>query len=156
MEKYLTCCCSLPDMNPDACRSCSILIQHQNDNLTVHPLTVYPSSPTTVPIYQEWNQIKRIKRITKTVEKFDKNGKYMGKEVITEDHEDVEVPNYEWHTTPNGTGDVNFGESYNITSSNSLGTVTANTATYKKDVPFSYTVSNTAEHFNNFHKLVFS
>ena len=52
------------------------------------PITPYPNTPN-VPT-------KTIKRITCTIEKYGPIGEYLGREVITEDLEDVEVPDYSW------------------------------------------------------------
>lgn len=37
---------------------------------------------------------KKIKRITRTIEKYAPSGEYLGREIITEDLEDIEVPDY--------------------------------------------------------------
>ena len=52
----------------------------------VYPNTItYPNTP-----------MKTIKRVTRTVEKYSSKGEYLGKEIITEEIEDVEVPDYSW------------------------------------------------------------
>jgi len=38
---------------------------------------------------------KKVKRVTKTIEKYDENGKFIGREIITEEYEDVEKIVYE-------------------------------------------------------------
>ena len=53
-----------------------------------------PYTPWTGMIYSQ--PTKKVKRITRTIEKWDASGQYLGKEVITEDIEDVEVPDYSW------------------------------------------------------------
>jgi len=71
MINGIACCCSLPYYNPDACKNCSVM--------------------NTYPYQQQWYpKIKNIKRVTKTIEKYDKDGKLIGKEVITKEYEDIE------------------------------------------------------------------
>lgn len=54
----------------------------------------------TTPLYPQFNQpTKKIKRITRTVEKYSPSGEYLGREIITEDVEDIEVPDYTWRPT---------------------------------------------------------
>jgi len=57
------------------------------------PWVVYPTT-TDNP---EPQLTKKIKRVTRTIEKWDARGEYLGKEVIIEDAEDVEIPDYTWH-----------------------------------------------------------
>jgi len=54
----------------------------------------------------QWQPVtKTVKRITKTIEKYDVEGRLIGREVITEEHEDVEkqvweiVPNQQFFVT---------------------------------------------------------
>lgn len=78
-----TCNCTLPYFNgPEVCNGCSNNIDDFIDNST------YPWNPGTNP-YDEYPKTKTIKKVTKTVEKFDKDGNYIGKEVITEDQQEV-------------------------------------------------------------------
>ena len=51
--------------------------------------STYPWSPTTDP-YQWQPSIKTIKRVTRTVDKYDSEGRFIGREIITEEYEDVE------------------------------------------------------------------
>jgi hypothetical protein len=52
------------------------------------------------------NQQQRvIKKITRTEEKYDKDGKYKGKKIITEEHEEVVVPYYTYVYSA-GTGTI--------------------------------------------------
>jgi len=55
----------------------------ENINLT------YPYNPTTDP-YQYVPVTKIIKRVTKTIDKYDREGVFIGREIITEEYEDVE------------------------------------------------------------------
>lgn len=55
-----------------------------------------PVSPTTTPVYPT----KMVKRITRTIEKYGPEGEYLGKEIIIEDQEDVEVPDYNYAPQP--------------------------------------------------------
>jgi len=53
--------------------------------------------------YEVTPKIKIIKRVTKTIEKYDSGGKLIGKEVITEEYEDIERETWEpnrWTTPP--------------------------------------------------------
>jgi hypothetical protein len=41
--------------------------------------------------WQQWGpRLKTVKKITKTIDKYDAEGKYIGREVITEEYEDFE------------------------------------------------------------------
>ena len=65
----------------------------------------FPSYPQTVP--NQYCEIKKIKRITRTIEKYNKKGNLIGKEVITEEEEIIDVPIWvnTW-TSCDGTGDL--------------------------------------------------
>jgi len=71
------CNCTLPYFNgPEACLNC--------------PNYEYEGQSVTYP-YQQWGpQTKLIKRVTKTIDKYDNEGRLIGREVITEEWEDVE------------------------------------------------------------------
>jgi hypothetical protein len=60
--------------------------------ITPYPIYPYPSQPT-----------KMVKRTTKTVEKWGPQGEYLGREVITEEVEDIIVPDYQWTITYSST-----------------------------------------------------
>ena len=147
--KYQTCNCTLPDYNPEACKSCQAWQQNQITdqgipfspfNPPYQPETPWiPTNPGTVVIQQQ--PTKRIKRITRTIERYDELGNYKGKEVITEDHEDVDVPDYKygWTITTAETGNANIaGTQYNAG-------VSTDAVTLKKDTPFTYTAGNTGD-----------
>jgi hypothetical protein len=51
--------------------------------------------PSTSTIFNYGYIPKRIKRITRTIEKYDENGIFIGREVIIEEYEDVEKMVYE-------------------------------------------------------------
>jgi hypothetical protein len=75
--------------------------------------------------------IKNMKRITKTVDKYDSDGKLIGREVIVEEYEDIQKE--VWEQVPS------FGNHFTITSANEE--VTDNTA---GKIKINYSVS-TAE-----------
>ena len=64
-----SCNCTLPYLNPEACKSC----------------------PNNTVFNNETPTKKRI--ITRTVEKYDREGIFIGKEIIVEEIEDVEIYN---------------------------------------------------------------
>lgn len=61
-----------------------------------YPYPWVPVSPTVTPVYPT----KMVKRITRTIQKYGPYGEYLGKEIITEDQEDVEVPDYNYPAQP--------------------------------------------------------
>lgn len=76
------CHCTLPLTNPDACRNCQNNIREQYDN---HGLNV-PYVPSNPDVFT-----KVIKRLKRTIEKYDKDGNYLGKEIVTEEELDNDV-----------------------------------------------------------------
>jgi len=49
----------------------------------------------TYPGISTWNpQMKMVKRVTKTIDKYDCEGRYLGREIITEEYEDVYVQDW--------------------------------------------------------------
>jgi hypothetical protein len=71
-------------------------------------------------------------------------GNYKGKEVITEDHEDVDVPDYKYGWT------ITTGAAVECSNPGTAGTqynagVSTDTVTLKKDTPFTYTAGNTGD-----------
>jgi len=91
------CWCTLPSIDPDACKNCS---NYENVNNTGNDYWPYPYEPTTVP--QPIYPTKTIKRTTKTIEKYGPEGEYLGKEIITTDEEDIQVQ--DWSGTITITG----------------------------------------------------
>lgn len=94
-----TCHCTLPYTNgPEACLNCS--------NCT------FPTYPSTNPY--DWNNPKKIKKVTKTIEKYDSEGILIGKEVITEEYEDIEIQEWDkiWPQQPW----TIYGNTYTISS----------------------------------------
>ena len=81
------------------------------------PITPYPSIP------YPYQPTKMVKRTTKTVEKWGPQGEYLGREVITEEVEDVVVLDYVWTVTysptvpnqpnPNFTNCVSYSNNIN-------------------------------------------
>ncbi len=72
------CNCTLPYINgPDACRGCSNW-----------------EEPQTNP-YQQYPQTKSVKKITRTIDKYNSDGVLIGREVITDEYEDIE--RLEWN-----------------------------------------------------------
>ena len=66
------------------------------------PYTPYPTSPWT-----PWDpspQTRKVKRTTKTIEKYGPDGEYLGKEVITKEIEDFDRQVYDGTVTIIGTG----------------------------------------------------
>ena len=119
-----SCVCSLPDMyGPEVCKRCSNALEDS-----------YPwDNPTTAPM--QWQpKTKNIKRITRTIDKYDAEGKLIGREVITEEVEDVEKQVWEPLTWTSGT--------IVITSTDKPVEITGNTVTYKNDNPFTLTNSS--------------
>jgi len=91
----LTCNCTLPYLNPDACKSCPAWIKDQMEmNKPIDGIN-YPAAP-----YVPWNpndftpEPKKVKRVTKTIDKYGPQGQYIGREIITEEIE--EVDRYVW------------------------------------------------------------
>ena len=50
------------------------------------------NSNSTDNIAVSYNSIRYIKRTTKTIDKYDEFNKYLGREVIVEDVEDIQLP----------------------------------------------------------------
>jgi len=71
-----------------------------NDHYYYEPIYVPPYEPTTIPIQLYYYPTTKVKRITKTVEKYNKDGKYKGKKVITTEEEIIDKPI--WSYTDNG------------------------------------------------------
>lgn len=73
-----TCNCTLPYFNgPDVCKGCSNWEEPSQTN----------------PYQQNWYpETKRVKKITKTIDKYDNEGVYIGREVITEEYEEIDKP----------------------------------------------------------------
>jgi len=87
-----TCNCTLYITNPDACKSSSVM---ENDNIEIVTDGIY-----TVPYQNPQLEKRKIKRITKTIEKYDKKGNYKGKKVITEEEEIFDEDRYVYPTYP--------------------------------------------------------
>lgn len=108
-----SCNCTLPYFNgPDVCNGCPNNTEDFIDNST------YPWSPLTNP-NEQYPKTKTIKKVTKTVEKFDKNGNFIGKEVITEEYEDQEVQVWEpnrWEIWGSGTTNPEMSQYNHCTS----------------------------------------
>lgn len=66
------CNCTLPYTNPEACNNC------QNNTLNTN----------------FWNYSQPKKRITKTIDRYDANGQYIGREIIVEEIEEI-INNYD-------------------------------------------------------------
>jgi hypothetical protein len=100
--------------------------------------TIYQPSYTYYYTYPT----KKIKRVTRTIEKYGSQGELIGREVITEDVEDIEVPDYTkphqpvipWYpqqpyvgdipwagdiTWQSGTGSINYPNNCTITNTKS-------------------------------------
>jgi len=115
-----SCVCSLPDMyGPEVCKRCSNALEDS-----------YPQNPTTAP-YSWQPKTKNIKRITRTIDKYDAEGKLIGREVITEEVEDIEKEVWEPMWGSSGT--------IIVTSTNQPVEISGNTVTYKNDTPFTLT-----------------
>ena len=84
-----TCNCTLNLTNPEACESCSINFEYDSAQWIPDTGTPYvpykPYPPTTTPV--NYPQIQKVKKITRTIEKYDKHGNYKGKEIIIEEEE---------------------------------------------------------------------
>lgn len=129
----LTCNCTLPINNPDACKSCSRWKEYQNLNSlkdisgTGDWYPILPNIPWSQP------ETKKVKKITRTIEKYDQDGKFIGKEIITEEVEDIQI----WKSPTiyvDGTGTINTSNSLNPN-----GKIT--NIAYDPDVPYSYTTN---------------
>jgi len=77
------CNCTLPYTNPDACKTCPNNTFDDVGN-NWYP---YPYEPYTAPLQPD---TRKVKRTTKTIEKYGPDGQYLGKEVITEEVENFE------------------------------------------------------------------
>jgi hypothetical protein len=128
----MTCNCTLPYSNPNACKYCSVMLKEQSEinkdnNLMIpqYPITPFDQWPNTPS--------KIIKRITRTIDKYDENNKYIGREIITEEIEDVERPIFSYGTTTSFAISSSKNEEKPISNGSSV--------TYKKDVPFTYTTN---------------
>ena len=96
------CNCTLPYTNPDACKTCP---ENTFDDIgnNWYP---YPYEPYTVPSYQP--ETRKVKRTTKTIEKYGPDGEYLGKEVITEEVEDFERQVYSGTITVSNDQNIDF------------------------------------------------
>jgi len=102
----------LPSLNgPDVCKNCL------NNQLE------FQTSPTTFPAWQP--KIKKVKKITRTIDKYDAEGKLIGREVITEEVENIEKEVWE--------------QSGTITIGHSPTDVMPGVTQYNPDIPFTLT-----------------
>ena len=129
----LTCSCTLPASNPNACKSCSRWIEYQKslEGISGGTGNWYPSIP-----WESQPETKKIKRITRTIEKYSPDGKLLGKEVITEEVEDIEKK--VWISGPTyipGSGTINIGGG-SSTISGTNGKIT--THYYDPDISYLY------------------
>ena len=85
MERFISCNCTLPSINPDACKFCPIYLQNfgRNDDSII-----YPSGGYVYPVDTK-------KKVT-TIEKYDKDGNYLGKEVTSEEVFDDATNQYKY------------------------------------------------------------
>jgi len=97
------CNCTLPYTNPDACKTCP---ENTFDDVgnNWYP---YPYEPYTVPLQPE---TRKVKRTTKTIEKYGPDGEYLGKEVITEEVEDFERQVYSGSITISSDENITWGQ----------------------------------------------
>ena len=78
--------------------------------------------------YPGWNPQKMIRRVTKTIDKYDCEGRYLGREVITEETEDVYVQDWNQPIQPipdvwcgnTGTVNLNNSQTHNCVTSSAL------------------------------------
>lgn len=77
-------------------------------------------------MWQQWGpKIKNVKKVTKTIDKYDSEGKLIGREVITEEHENIEkevwepIPYFPPYTVTCGGSEDYNSTSIMYTSSNS-------------------------------------
>lgn len=103
-----------------------------------------PDNPTVTPVYPT----KMVKRTTRTVEKYGPEGEYLGKEIITEDTEDVEVPDYNYPAQPYYDYPITISETELCgtiisdgvsTISQPLGGTTISCTYFDSKTPFTYT-----------------
>ena len=129
----LSCACTLPYTNPGACKTCPTYLNYYKNYLgNMEPYTVpnwQPLGPTN--ILSGIPKSTKIKKITKTIKKYDKHNKFIGEKVIIIEEEIFDK------SIIDNTG-FTIAESSGVTTSPSLATTT------KADVPFTYT-SNTHE-----------
>jgi len=83
-----SCSCSLA--GTDACKTCNNTFDYESGAYDWYP---NPYEPYTVPAVQP--QTRKVKRTTKTIEKYGPDGEYLGKEVITEEVENFERQVYD-------------------------------------------------------------
>ena len=92
----LSCNCTLPYLNPDACKNCSIMKNYLNNNIEYpiqeHVPIIDPLNPNISPVVQ--HKTKKVKKISKSIKKYDKNGKYLGEKIIEISEEIIDAPNY--------------------------------------------------------------
>ena len=87
------CNCTVMLTNPDCWKTCSNMREDFVENQ-------YPQQPYTQPwtIPSVPSVPRNVKKITRTIDKYDAEGKYIGREVITEEIEDIQVPTITWNT----------------------------------------------------------
>ncbi len=85
----LVCHCTLPYTNPSACKNCSRYLGYLESTSGFNPYEppYDPGKDQIVPSDQFEPQNIRTKKITRTIEKYSKDGRYLGKEVIIEEEE---------------------------------------------------------------------
>jgi len=106
------CNCTLPYTNPKACENCPNNIDYDRSQNWDGYWYEYWEDPIKTPIkYVPTYAPNKVKRTTKTIEKYDSDGKYLGKEVIIIEEDDNGNVNPPYDITCGETGETGFASS---------------------------------------------
>lgn len=114
----LSCNCTLPYFNPDACKNCSARIQDEMNSNNYDIKDWLEKNDLTLP-YDYKGEPSKVKKVTRTIEKYGPDGKLIEKEVITEEEEIIDK--YYWKSGP-----TYYSPDIMVTPSNLSGTCNGN------------------------------